>query len=191
MEQGNYTELKFISAEHRDFYTDMVAKARKDDCYHRAFFYVMGLMDETRQHIGELFDFENDLINPDNIHKGWQTGGSTQVCRMAFNLWCNYIEEGAEAETTPESLFACNYAPYFVEGLKLRFPGRGALMLSEERKKELEDIFFSENDEPEDLTAEEQKYWNELSLRYLKAYDSLLSRNMQEDTAKLMFPPHA
>ena len=64
-------------------------------------------------------------------------------------------------------------------------------MLSEERKKELEDIFFSENDEPEDLTAEEQKYWNELSLRYLKAYDSLLSRNMQEDTAKLMFPPHA
>ena len=112
----------FISAEHKEFYLNTPAMAKKDDCYHRAFFYTMGLVDETRRHIEDLFDFKDDSIIPEGLQKAWQTGGSIRVCRMAFNLWGGYIEEGAEGETTPESLFACPFAPYFVEGLKLRFP---------------------------------------------------------------------
>lgn len=118
----DHTEIKFISAKHQEFYASMMTKAKRDDCYHRAFFYIVGLTDETRRHIGDLFDFVEDGIVPDGLQEAWQTGGSIRVCRMAFNLWGGYIEEGAEAETTPENLFACSFAPYFVEGLKLRFP---------------------------------------------------------------------
>ena len=118
----NQTGTKFISAEHQEFYASMMAKVKKDDCYHRAFFYIVGLTDETRRHIGDLFDFRDDGIIPEGLYKGWQTGGTIRICRMAFNLWGGYIEEGAEAETTPESLFASSFAPYFVESLKLRFP---------------------------------------------------------------------
>lgn len=114
--------IRFFSAEHQEFYDEMIAKGKRDDCYHRAFFYVAGLSEETRRHIDDLFDFEEDGINPKGMQRGWQTGGTIRICRMAFNLWGGYVEEGAEAETTPESLFACQFAPYFVEGLKLRFP---------------------------------------------------------------------
>ena len=114
--------VKFIDPAHQEFYVEMMSKAKQDDCYHRAFFYVVGLTDDTRRHIGDLFDFEEDCIKPEGLQKGWQTSGTIRICRMAFNLWGGYVEEGVEAETTPENLFACSFAPYFVEGLKLRFP---------------------------------------------------------------------
>lgn len=116
------SEIKFISTEHQEFYVSMTAKAKKEDCYHRAFFYTVGLVDETRRNFEDLFDFKDDTIIPEGLQKAWQTGGSIRICRMAFNLWNGYVEEGAEGETTPESLFACPFAPYFIEGLKLRFP---------------------------------------------------------------------
>ena len=36
------SNLRFASPEHRDFFLDMMSEARRNDCYHRAFFYVMG-----------------------------------------------------------------------------------------------------------------------------------------------------
>lgn len=35
-------EIKFSSKAHRDFFVEMMGKCRKNDTYHRAFFYVMG-----------------------------------------------------------------------------------------------------------------------------------------------------
>ncbi len=37
------SNIRFASPEHRDFFLDMMGEARRNDCYHRAFFYVMGL----------------------------------------------------------------------------------------------------------------------------------------------------
>ena len=42
--------------------------------------------------------------------------------RQAFNLWNGFTEEGRENLCTPEELFCCGYAPYFMEGIKLRYP---------------------------------------------------------------------
>ena len=59
-------------------------------------------------------------------------------------------------------------------------------LLSEERKKELESIFFDGGEEdgaPVDLTEEEHEYWAKLHNQYLEAYLNLLSRNMQADAA--------
>ena len=38
------------------------------------------------------------------------------------NLWNGFTEEGRENLYTPEELFCCGYAPYFMEGIKLRYP---------------------------------------------------------------------
>ena len=38
------SNIRFASPEHRDFFLDMMGEARRNDCYHRAFFYVMGLI---------------------------------------------------------------------------------------------------------------------------------------------------
>ncbi|WP_277820704.1 DUF6075 family protein, partial [Hominisplanchenecus murintestinalis] len=45
------SEIRFRNAAHRDFFLESMMKCRVNDCYHRAFFYVMGIAGETRQNI--------------------------------------------------------------------------------------------------------------------------------------------
>lgn len=94
----------------------------KYNCYHRAFFYVMGIASETRANINQMFNFKEDCIEPEGMHGGWQTSGTVKVCHLAFNLWNGYAEEGRERYFTPEELFCCEFAPYFMEGIKVRYP---------------------------------------------------------------------
>ena len=91
-------------------------KCKVNDCYHRAFFYVMGIAEETRKNINSMFDFKTDCIEPEGMHAGWQTSGTVRVCNLAFNLWNGYAEEGREKYSTPEELFCCEFAPYFMQG---------------------------------------------------------------------------
>lgn len=42
------SQIIFKSKEHRDFFLEMMSKCKVNDCYHRAFFYVMGIAGETR-----------------------------------------------------------------------------------------------------------------------------------------------
>ena len=114
--------IHFASREHRDFYHDMMAQSRRQDCYHQAFFYVMGIAPETRANIRHMFNFQQDCIEPEGMHGGWQTSGTVRVCQLAFNLWNGYSEERQGDEFTPNDLFCCEFAPYFMEGIKLRYP---------------------------------------------------------------------
>ena len=50
--------IQFIDGLHEDFFLDMLSRSKRDDVYHRAFFYLMGLTAETRNHITNLFKFE-------------------------------------------------------------------------------------------------------------------------------------
>ena len=61
-------EIKFSSKAHRDFFVEMMGKCRKNDTYHRAFFYIMGIAPETRANINRMFDFKNDWIIPEGMH---------------------------------------------------------------------------------------------------------------------------
>ena len=115
-------KLNFKSEEHRSFYYAMLDKCRVNDCYHRAFFYVMGLSGETRAHIRNLFDFDEDCIRPAGLRGGWQTSTTIRICRMAFNLWNGHTETTERAAYTPYERFCCWCAPYFVEGIRLRYP---------------------------------------------------------------------
>ena len=112
-------EIKFTSKEHKNFYKEMLQKSGNSDSYHRAFFYCIGISDTTRRNAGRIFDFEQDRIKPDGLHEGWQTG---RLTRLAFNLWNGYVEPGEERMSSPYEIFGCNYAPYFYEAIRLRYP---------------------------------------------------------------------
>ena len=116
------SNIVFRNAAHREFFLENMARCKRNDCYHRAFFYVMGIAGETRSNINAMFDFKNDRIEPEGMRGGWQTSGTVKVCHLAFNLWNGYTKEGREKLFTPEELFCCEFAPYFMEGIKIRYP---------------------------------------------------------------------
>ncbi len=116
------SEIRFASKEHEKFFYSMMAKSRINDCYHRAFFYCVGISDTARNNVGRMFDFKEDCIKPEGLHEGWQTGGTVRLTRLAFNLWNGYTEPGDERMSTPYEIFDCGYAPYFCEAIKLRYP---------------------------------------------------------------------
>jgi len=114
--------IRFSDREHKAFYTEMLSKTRNNDTYHQAFFYAIGICAETRRNIHTLFDFKEDGIRPEGLTAPWQTGGTRRLCRLAFNLWNGWTEEGKENRSTPYELFDCGFAPYFFEAIRLRYP---------------------------------------------------------------------
>ena len=72
-------DIKFRDTAHRDFFLENMMKCRVNDCYHRAFFYVMGIASETRANINQMFNFKEDCIEPEGMHGGWQTSGTGKV----------------------------------------------------------------------------------------------------------------
>lgn len=114
-------DLIFASDQHRKFFERNIARGRPDG-YHKALFYLLGVSDETRRHIEDLFDFAEDAIRPEGLTAGWQTSGTGRLCRLAFNLWNGYMEHEQEQSYTPYDLFACGFARYMAEGIRLRYP---------------------------------------------------------------------
>jgi hypothetical protein len=113
---------RYYDAEHEGFYYQMLNERKNSDSYHRALFYTLGISQETRKHIRDLFDFSHGGIKPEGLAASWQTSSSIRVSRLAFNLWNGWTEEGAERYSAPNELFACGYAPYFFEAIYLRYP---------------------------------------------------------------------
>ena len=70
------------------------------------------------------------MIRPAALGEGWQTGSTARIVRMAFNLWNGWCyeseedaQEGRMSEAfTPDNLFFCEFASYFYEAVKLRYP---------------------------------------------------------------------
>ena len=86
--------IKFKNREHEKFYEQCLARTGGLDPYHKAFFYTMGISDETRKHVEDVFDFQEDVIRPEGLNKGWQTSGSSCLTRLAFNLWNGWNADG-------------------------------------------------------------------------------------------------
>ena len=107
--------IRFVSKEHETFYYNMLKAAHNSDVFRKAFFYTMGISAETRNHITALFDFEESLIKPEGLSAPWQTGSTKRLCRLAFNLWNGWTEEGKEQYSAPYYLFDCSFAPYFLK----------------------------------------------------------------------------
>lgn len=130
-EENNRTII-FKNQEHEMFYGNYLPKCRQQDVYHKALVYCLGISGDTRRNIERIFDFEKGSIKPKCLEEGWITSGRARVVRMAFKLFCNGtpsirgLEGKAKLEEcqhyTVENLFCCEYAVYFWEAAKVRYP---------------------------------------------------------------------
>lgn len=115
--------IRFADGEHRDFYLAMQdTSGSRSGANHRALFYTIGICRLTRLRHKDLYDVGNDRICPDGLYRGWQTGDTARLTRMAFNLWNGFAEEDGELRSSPYYLFDCAFAPWFWEAVRLRYP---------------------------------------------------------------------
>lgn len=132
-EKNDIHTITFRNKEHRNFYKKYLQKCRYQDVYHKAFVYCLGIDRDTRVNVNKIFDFKSGCVKTECLYEGWQTSGSAKIIRMAFHLYCNgtpsvYDREGAEEQLkecqcyTVKNLFCCEYARYFWEAVKLRYP---------------------------------------------------------------------
>lgn len=119
----------FIDEVHKEFYLKCVRKADAvNDPYRKALFYTLGLTEDTRLHINKLYNFDERGIIIDGLFDGFQTGTTTKVTRMAFNLYNSFIgDNGCSIIDNPEyyspyHLYATGLMAYFFEAAKLRYP---------------------------------------------------------------------
>lgn len=122
--------LRFVDIEHQNFYEQKLKEIGKSDVYSRALIYTLAICPVTREHFNDIFDLKNGEINIDSLQKGYQTGSSEKVTRLAFSLWnrCNYdctddIENDKPSiYYNPSEIFCCSYAPYFWQAIQIRYP---------------------------------------------------------------------
>ena len=127
------SEMKFRGNAHSDFYLRYLPQCRYQDSYHSALIYCLGIDRDTRNHIDRIYDFKTGYVKPECLLEGWQTSGSMKIIRMAYNLYNDGIpsidddmtkdEVSEESERyTPSDLFCCEYASYFWQAIKIRYP---------------------------------------------------------------------
>ena len=117
--------ILFQDETHKQFFNSMLEKAdRGGDVYHEAFFYLMGLTEETRRHISQMYDFKDHCLIFEGLNQGWQTGTTIMICRLAINLFNGYCGDDPRSAQhyTPYELFCCSYQRYMFEAIKLRYP---------------------------------------------------------------------
>lgn len=125
--------MYFINEEHELFFISKLKELHqygKIDVYYTSLIYTLGICETTREHFDTIINMKKGEINIDALTFPWQTGTSEKVTRMAFSLWngCMYdSEEDIENKKMSKEynlgeIFACSYAPYFYEGVKLRYP---------------------------------------------------------------------
>lgn len=116
---------KFKDLEHHQFYEGMVRMTHSHtDPYRQALFYLLGLTEQTRSHVRDLYDFDENSICLEGLNKGWQTSSTVKLTRLAFNLYNGYAEDedhDAARNYSPYFLFDTHLLPYFFEAAKLRY----------------------------------------------------------------------
>lgn len=112
----------FIDNEHQDFFGKMQSQTGNTDVYHRALFYTIGLSRETRDHYHRIYDVKNREIRPECLEEVWQTSTTMRICLLAFNLFNGYVYAENPNASTPDNLFACEFAPYFAIAIAIRYP---------------------------------------------------------------------
>ncbi|MDD3142208.1 MAG: DUF6075 family protein [Lachnospiraceae bacterium] len=129
----NTRKVTFKNQSHHEFYDEYMKECRYDDVYHKALIYCLGINEDTRNRIYEIYDFKSGCVNTECLKQGWITSGSEKVIRMAFNLYCNSapsVDDYKRHEDqltelrqyTVEDLFCSGYARYFWEAVKIRYP---------------------------------------------------------------------
>lgn len=108
--------IKFYDIQHEEQFVDVINRMNCIDCYHLAVAYLITLDTVCRQHINQLYNFNEQCIMAEGLNESWQTSTSRKTTKLAFNLWNGYCN------VSVDEIFSCSYAPYYFESIKLRFP---------------------------------------------------------------------
>lgn len=115
----------FNDKKHETLYSELCSRMKYLDCYHRSVAYLLALDNVVREHISDVFDFQEDIIIRSAFRHGWQTGTSRCTVSLMFNLWNGYTGESPEDANgfTVDSIFSgsYSYAPFYWQAIKLRY----------------------------------------------------------------------
>lgn len=118
--------MEFRDQKHEKLYDEICSRMKNLDDYHKSLAYLLALDAVCREHISDIFDLNEDGIRPACITASWQTGTSQKTCRLAFNLWNGRTSDGENDSASPyyavDEIFDCEYAPYYWQAVKLRYP---------------------------------------------------------------------
>ena len=121
-------QIIFKDEEHKGAFNkiimDYMGKGKKVDCYVKPLFYLLTLSADTRRNFDSLFDIDKSCIKPDGVKGGWLTSSTKRLCQLSFNLFNGYTQDGRKKcseEYSPYYMFANEWAPYFVQAIKLRY----------------------------------------------------------------------
>lgn len=131
-ENNEKHEIIFKDKRHETFYHTYLLKCWYQDVYHKALVYCLGLSEDTRNHIHQIYDFKTGCVKPECLQDGWQTSGSQRIVRIAFNLYTDgtpstfeYDDVGGQIDETRfysvSDLFCTGDAKYFWEAIKIRY----------------------------------------------------------------------
>ena len=124
--------ISFRDIEHLMFFKNNVDRTGSEsDTYRKAFFYTVGILPLTREHIDNLYDFESNCPRLEAIAETWQTDRTLQLCRLALNLYNGFrhsgtlwddLEPDMNGNFTPYELFETPDAFFMLEAIKVRYP---------------------------------------------------------------------
>ena len=114
-------DIIFKSSAHEQFYNEMLAKCRDNECYYRALMYTLGINEDTRKHINEIYDFGTRCVKIKALKAGWITSGTVRALRLAFNLFGDMVETKHAEDYAVCSIFNYGDAEYFFQAIKLRY----------------------------------------------------------------------
>lgn len=116
--------MKFKDKQHELAYKEFKLRAgvREYDKERQSLFYLLSLLDETRRNITDLYNFEENWIEIEGLSQGWQTGGTTKITKLAFNLYNGWRGEDGE-NCSPLHLFSVSEdnREYLLEAIRVRF----------------------------------------------------------------------
>lgn len=114
----------FKDARHELSYKKLNTRAgvKEWDKERKSLFYLLSLFEETTNQITDLYNFEENCIKIEGLNKGWQTGGTTKVTKLAFNLYNGWHGEDGE-NYSPLHLFSVSddNREYMLEAVRIRF----------------------------------------------------------------------
>ena len=119
--------MRFLNKKHKSFFEEMMMKASaQGNRYLLSMFYILGLTNETRQHIYGLYDFQKGSVIYRGLEEPWQTGTTQRLTRLAFNLFNGFFGEDFNKTIdehelyTPYYLFCTDYMEYCFEAIRMR-----------------------------------------------------------------------
>lgn len=115
----------FLDSAHQAFYEQAItAELAEASPPRKALFYCLGLTPETREHIGDLYDFHKHVTREYGLRARWQSRETRKVCNLAFNLYNGYHGRSGcyLVDYTPWRLFDTDLRPYFYQAIDIRYP---------------------------------------------------------------------